>query len=484
MGCGANRQASNGKALLLEAERANIALRVDVQHQREESERLRSEHALSCKERDVTRRGLEEAWNECDKIRQERDEAQEELMAFRAQLVSSEGAVRSEATRRLRLDSRCSFLENESHALRDELFAASASEVSERKTSARLRADADARDSVITELRARLSQMAHQCESLVEERETALTELHQAHEENRALLAAENVAKKSSNSIRRVPIKHCAPNEFASTNVSDADISDRSLQEPAILDESSSSRGRRGPTQRRSKRSSTSHQSDLRRPQPTAPWDVDESPPEQDTTQTVTPASGNISGPKHRQVSLPPPPLPPPTPAASSKVATKAQSPSHELPDHVNSAGGVPSTQQVARRPKAKEDPSVEIFQFDFSVFDFLQREVLRTPEDTESEGSASAITTPRQEAQHQPLLTALGSLRAASSPVGRSGSPPLRLGAIAAAPFNIAGNAPKSCKSAGRETAHYSPAVSDQSDQASLADDDWPRGRKVQGFR
>jgi len=127
----------------------------------------------------------------------------------------------------------------------------------------------------------------------------------------------------------------------------------------------------------------------------------------------------------------------PPVPARSA--ASSATGPSLVAPwDEASASRSPPQSSRASAihvRPPhsmkvvAREDPSQEVFRFDFSVFDFLQHEALWSQEDDYDEGVDSLH---EDELEHDDFYKLRGGL------AGGSSGPPLTLGAMPAAPLQL----------------------------------------------
>jgi len=187
MGCAANgkSKALENKALLAETERTVADLRGAVDQSRLQTRRFQDEHDAALRERDEALSELQEFHSKLKLNGNVTDYS--EVHELRGQLREAEANLGQECSRRCRIENRVTLLEDESRALRDELLAASASKAAERKASEKFRQDAGARDAVLTELRARASQLASEHEHMAAERDGLAAELeHLSRERDRA----------------------------------------------------------------------------------------------------------------------------------------------------------------------------------------------------------------------------------------------------------------------------------------------------------
>mmetsp|Transcript_10523 Transcript_10523/g.32729 ORF Transcript_10523/g.32729 Transcript_10523/m.32729 type:complete len:530 (+) Transcript_10523:107-1696(+) len=509
MGCGANgKSLAQFQSLLDEAAQSAEALRGELQHERQQGERLRGELAAVCKEHIAFRQDLEGKQRELDEV-------QSQARALWEQLAASEASAHAEATRRLRLDSRCSSLECELHSFRVELCET----IAERQASEE---DCAARNAELALFRASALRLQAECNGLRMARESALAEScsQECHGPTReselqsastaALLpghspqkarrpsSASAISTAASETVKapggivgvqdvpEAPTK-CGPGRKLRVSQRSAR---RALQAATSMASSHSTvaASNTGASTRRSVSSSRKGTATLLVPK------VAQVPPEEQA------ASKGLSRNALPSRGRAPPPAPPPrgeAPLAAVPPVTGTPPPPAVVP-------------LPAQRPAPHEDPTVQVFQFDFSVFDFLGHEELRTPPESESE--------------EEPGPTALA---LAASPTPRASSPPprgsegggLRLGALAAAPLCLPGTGTSTgsrvqhlaskpeAKAAGAARGAEAPAEprdgSASSEEAiwvpvdargqplqpradgqgsggeSLADDDWPRARR-----
>ncbi|CAJ1336255.1 unnamed protein product [Effrenium voratum] len=172
MGCGAQ-----GAKKLEEAEILSTQLRSSLKKQELELQRLEAHEAANSKERTRLRQELDEARSE-DALAK----ALAEIRSLREKVASSEAAASAEATRSSRLDGRCSVLEVESRALRDELTAASSAHFQSQEASDNLHQQLTARKQELTQLHVQLQSLSDEASDLQAQRDYALSELKAANQ--------------------------------------------------------------------------------------------------------------------------------------------------------------------------------------------------------------------------------------------------------------------------------------------------------------
>ncbi|CAJ1381989.1 unnamed protein product [Effrenium voratum] len=209
MGCGAQ-----GAKKLEEAEILSTQLRSSLKKQELELQRLEAHEAANSKERTRLRQELDEARSE-DALAK----ALAEIRSLREKVASSEAAASAEATRSSRLDGRCSVLEVESRALRDELTAASSAHFQSQEASDNLHQQLTARKQELTQLHVQLQSLSDEASDLQAQRDYALSELKAANQVAEALKATSTAL---DGKRPRKPRKPCTQRLFGTRDAADS----------------------------------------------------------------------------------------------------------------------------------------------------------------------------------------------------------------------------------------------------------------------
>eukprot|EP00435_Cladocopium_sp_Y103_P017947 s637_g4.t1 len=361
MGCGAH-----GSKRFPEAEVASNQLRGpatrDIESARSEGPDVASgrslEHVLQ--ELEAAKKSRIDAEAKVTKILAEDAVLREELERF-------EASASAEASRSSRLDGRCSVLEVESRTLRDELASSSNAHDQLEEVAQQLRRELAAKDQKLAQLQSQLQKISEEAIDFQAQRDYALSELKAANQVAEALKSTSTVLDKRRKPRRSRPNNEEGPpgppGTTAGQEISDDQCGDLLAQPETLGEEVATDRVPALLVNSVNPPVSASNAPDL-------PW-AD-------------------------------------TPDVNSAKAFGSFAETGEV---VLSIEESPANPKNSEDPKIFSDPSAKVFQFDFSAFDFLKHEALRTPPDSPLEIGTDAFPV-RSEADRGGLK--LGAVEAA----------------------------------------------------------------------
>lgn len=348
MGCGAHGSKRFSEAEVATNQLRGIPTTKDIESARSEGPDVASgdfEHILQ--ELEAAKKSRIDAEAKVTKVLAQDAMLREELERF-------EATASAEASRSSRLDGRCSVLEVESRTLRDELASSSNAHDQLEEVAKQLRRELAAKDQKLAQLQSQPQRISEEAIDFQAQRDYALSELKAANQVAEALKSTSNVLDKRRKPRRSRPNNEEAPpGATVGQEISDDQCGDL-LAPPETL-------GKKVATDRaealvNSVNSvnpvSASHAPDV-------PWA---------DTPDVNSAKAFGSFAETGEV-----------------VLSIEESPAKQTSD----------SGEAKQDPQIFSDPSAKVFQFDFSVFDFLKHEALRTPPDSPLEMGTDAASFP-----------------------------------------------------------------------------------------
>lgn len=329
-----------------------------------------------------------------------------QVAALREEVAGLEEAASTEASRSSRLDGRCSALAAESKSLHDEMSSFTESQRQWREAEEELRAELQRREEELTRLHQQVRDASEERADLQAQKDYACTELQAANQVAEALKAA-GAAMEPPSSRRRKPRRSRGnDNETASQGsfMSESDAggsvaaSEVSKAEEIRPRKRESTKARRlsekqdappaAAANAREEEEPKSHSSpqSFEVPIPDVPW--------AETPDQAPIKAFNFD----KAVEGPLSPVQEEVPRATTRETGEKGPPetSQEPPEEMAPAP-CPTQAPASAAPEPHTDPAAKVFQFDFSVFDFLKHEALQTPPDSPVPGllpEAASVTS------------------------------------------------------------------------------------------
>jgi len=358
MGCGAQ-----GSKRLEEAEVLTNQLRSTLKKKEVEIERLESQDAASAREVESILKELEDAKRSRIDAEDKVAKVLAEDATLREELERFEANASAEASRSSRLDGHCSVLEVESRTLRDELASSSNVHDDLQQATEQLRRELAAKDQQLAQLQSQLQRLSDESQDFQAQRDYALSELKAANQVAEALKSTSTVLDK-----RRKPRRSKPNNDVNNEDVQEgpqgviAAAPELAEKDPRDVFDPANRLAVKALEDHAAVSSATTASPLVLGAAPELPW--------ADTPDVnASKAFGSF-----------------PCDAGDAVLYVEESQSPKEQPKEL---------QDISETPKIFSDPSAKVFQFDFSVFDFLKHEALRTPPDSPLEGGAESAAFP-----------------------------------------------------------------------------------------
>lgn len=387
MGCGA----TVSKKRFEEVEVRAKQLQNTLQEQEAQLRRLEGAESSKSEDRSLCFKELEEERSGRSGAEDSLQKALAQIAALREEVTGLEEAASVEASRSSRLDGRCSALAAESKSLHDEISSFTESQQQWREAEEELRAELQKREEELTRLHQQVREVAEERADLQAQKDYACTELQAANQVAEALKTA-GAAMEPPSDRRRKPrrsrgIDHETASQGSFVSESDAGgsvaASEVSKAEEIRPRKRESTKARRlsekqdtppaAATNVREEEEPKSHSSpqSFEVPIPDVPW-------------TESPDQAPIKAFNFdKAVEGPLSPVQEEVPRATTRETgppeTSQEPPEEKAPQPSPEQGKAPAP----AAPEPRTDPAAKVFQFDFSVFDFLKHEALQTPPDS-----------------------------------------------------------------------------------------------------